>query len=125
METNSTSGGARVGLGRLAGNLTTGVMALTAMACGSAASTPAADLAVQPPDLYGLDFKDSTYPPGPYAQSGSPMTGDVLPDFTFQGHWSPPLTTGNASTQPFGAVTLGMMHDSGAKYAILNLSAFW
>ena len=125
METNSTSGGARVGLGRLAGNLTTGVMALTAMACGSAASTPAADLAVQPPDLYGLDFKDSTYPPGPYAQSGSPQTGDVLPDFTFQGHWSPTLTTGDASTQPFGEVTLGMMHDSGAKYAILNLSAFW
>ena len=78
-----------------------------------------------PPDLLGLDLKDSTYPAGPYGQSGSVNTGDVLPDLTFQGYFSPTATTGKANTQPFGEVTFGMLHDSGARYAILNLSAFW
>ena len=106
-----------------------GLLALaTLTACGGAGDgTPPGpeDMAVLPPDLILADLKDSTYPAGPYAQSGSVNLGDVLPDFTFQGYWSPTLTTGVARTQPFGEVTLGMMHDSGARFAILNLSAFW
>ena len=85
------------------------------------------DMTVLPPDLSGSDLKDHDYPAGPYAQSGNPNVGDVLPDFTFQGYWSPTATTGLASGNgaQFGEITMGMLHDSGAKYAILNLSAFW
>ena len=104
-----------------------GLLALAAIAgCGGSA-TPSVpdDMAILPPDLIGVDLKDSTYPPGPYAEAGNVQFGDVLPDFTFQGYWSPTLTTGLSKTQPFGEVTFGMMHDSGAKYAILNLTAFW
>ena len=83
------------------------------------------DMAVLPPDLILADLKDTTYPAGPYAQAGNVNLGDVLPDFTFQGYWSPSAVMGRASSQPFGEVTFGMMHDSGAKYAIVALSAFW
>ena len=85
------------------------------------------DLTVPPPDQSGSDLKDNDYPAGPYAQSGNPNVGEVLPDFTFQGYWSPKATTGlaNANGIPFGEITMGMLHRCGAKYAILNLSAFW
>ena len=101
---------------------------LLAAACGNTAAVPAPDdLTMLPalPDLLGVDFKDSDYPPGPYAQSGNVNTGDVLPDLTFQGYWSPTATTGLAKTQPFGEITFGMLHHSGARYAVLNLTAFW
>jgi hypothetical protein len=117
------------------GNATVGALALAAFAaCSSGGGNHGGntdpgpgDLAVQPlpPDLLGLDLKDSTYPPGPYAQAGGVNQGDVLPDFTFQGYWSPNTTTGKASSQTFGEVTFGMLHASGARYAIVNLSAFW
>ena len=105
-------------------------------ACGNQPTQPADDLSMAavppdltalPPDLLGLDLKDNGYPAGPYAQSGSVQPGDVLPDFTFMGYWSPTATTGlaNANNAPFTEITFGMLHDSGAKYAILNLSAFW
>ena len=91
---------------------------------GNGMSDPA-DMSVLPPDLIGADLKDSTYPAGPYASAGGVNQGDVLPDFTFQGYWSPKLTTGKSSTLPFGEITFGMLHDSGAKYAVLDLTAFW
>ncbi len=114
----------RLGAGWL-GNLPAAALAVLTVACGGAGSSGLADMAALPPDLWGLDLKDTTYPAGPYAQSGNTAQGDVLPDFTFQGYWSPTDTAGLASKKQFGEVTLGMMHDSGAKYAILNMSAFW
>jgi hypothetical protein len=74
------------------------------------AQAPAADLA-QP--AIG-------YPPGPYGGT----VGDVLPNFTFQGYWSPTKTTGLATTQPFGAVTLDMARTSGARYGMIFLAGF-
>lgn len=103
-----------------------GALALATMACGGGGTGAApADLSVLPPDLVLADLKDSTYPPGPYAQEGNVNPGDVLPDFTFQGYFSPTGTMGLVSSQTYGEVTFGMLHDSGAKYAILGLGAFW
>ena len=96
-------------------------------ACGGGGTgylTPT-DLTASPPDLSLADLQDRSYPAGPYAQAGSVNPGDVLPDFTFQGYWSPNVTTGTSNKQPFGVVTFGMLHDSGARYAIVNLSAYW
>ena len=76
-------------------------------------------------DLILADLKDQSYPAGPYAQAGNVNVGDVLPDFTFQGYFSPNSTMGLANAKPYGEVTFGMLHDSGAKYAIVVLSAFW
>jgi hypothetical protein len=106
------------------GNVVAAAMAIVA-ACGGGSESGAMDMAIPPPDLIGADLKDTSYPPGPYAQAGNVNVGDVLPDFTFQGYFSPTATTGKSNTQPFGEVTMGMLHDSGAKYAILNLSAYW
>jgi hypothetical protein len=107
-----------------------GALALAAVAgCGgNNASTPPPappDMTALPPDLILADLKDNDYPSGPYAQSGGVNMGDVLPDFTFQGYFSPNTTMGRASSKTFGEVTMGMLHDSGARYAIINLSAFW
>lgn len=98
----------------------------TFVACGNGGpvATPA-DMAVLPPDLILADLKDQSYPAGPYAQAGNVNVGDVLPDFTFQGYFSPNSTMGLANAKPFGEVTFGMLHDSGARYAIVVLSAFW
>ena len=112
----------------LGGNLAAAALAMAALAAcgGNNATTPApSDMSVLPPDLILSDLKDKDYPPGPYSQGGGLSAGDVLPDFTFQGYFSPNTTTGKATAQPFGEVTFGMLRDSGAKYAILNLTAFW
>ena len=101
------------------------LVALAACGGGGGDSTPPADMSVLPPDLVLADLKDPTYPAGPYAAAGNVNPGDILPDFTFQGYFSPTATTGLAKTQVFGEVTFGMLRDSGAKYAILNLTAFW
>lgn len=101
-------------------------LTLAVVACtGGGTSAGPADMAALPPDLLGADLKDSTYPPGPYAQAGNVNVGDVLPDFSFQGYWSPNALMGLANSKPYGEVTFGMMHDSGARYAIVALSAFW
>lgn len=110
--------------------LTVGAMGAFALAtlaaCGGGGTGEAqADLSVLPPDLILADLKDSTYPPGPYAEQGNVNSGDVLPNFTFQGYYSPTGTMGLVSTQTFGEVSFGMLHDSGARYAILNLTAYW
>ena len=51
--------------------------------------------------------------------------GDTVPNFTFQGYFSPSSTTGLATAQTLGEVTFDMLRTSGAKYAILNLTAYW
>ena len=105
---------------------TIGALVLASVgACGAGAVPVTPDLSVLPPDLVLADLKDPSYPAGPYAQAGNVNPGDVLPDFTFRGYWSPSATTGKASSQTFGEVTFGMLHASGARYAIINLSAFW
>jgi hypothetical protein len=75
------------------------------------------------PDLApsSSDMKDNDYPPGPYGSN----IGDTLPDFTFQGYWSPQQTQGRSNVGKFGEVTFGMMHRSGAKYALIELGAFY
>jgi hypothetical protein len=110
-----------------AGHLAVAALTLAA-ACSNSGDTADAQAAADMtalPDLVGLDFKDHGYPAGPYAQSGNVNVGDVLPDFTFQGYWSPRGTTGLATSQAFGEVTFGMLHDSGARYAVINFAAFW
>lgn len=109
------------------GQLAAAALALVlGVACNGGGDAPAPpDLTVLPPDLYGLDFKDWDYPRGPYAQSGNVNPGDTFPDFTFQGYWSPTATTGSAAAQPYREVTFGMLHDSGKRYAIIQLAAFW
>src|SRR5262249_5286573 len=102
-----------------------GTLALAALsACGSTNGDTSSDMTVLP-DLVLADLKDRTYPAGPYAQAGAVNLGDVLPNFTFQGHWSPMKATGKASEEPFGEVSFGMMHDSGKRYALVQLAAFW
>lgn len=107
------------------------VAGLTVAACSGAGSggggevAPIVDMAPLPPDLFGADLKDSDYPRGPYGKSGSVQNGDVLPDFSFQGYFSPTATTGRSSSMPFGEVTFGMLHDSGKRYALIHLAAFW
>ena len=110
-----------------ASGATVGALAMAALSgCGGGSSSTApADMSALPPDLILADLKDTTYPAGPYAAEGAVNMGDVLPNFTFQGYWSPKETTGLSKTQPYGEVSFGMMHDSGARYAILNLTAFW
>src|SRR5262245_36489071 len=76
-------------------------MATLAACGGSTGDAPAPDMAVLPPDLILADLKDTTYPPGPYAEAGNVNIGDVLPDFTFQGFWSPTETMGLSKNQPF------------------------
>ena len=74
------------------------------------AQTPAADLAM--PAM--------GYPPGPYGGA----VGDVVPDFTFQGYWSPTKTMGLATSQPYGALTFDMARTSGARYGMIFLAGF-
>jgi len=78
------------------------------------------------PDFAMPDLRDHDYPPGPYGDPQNGINvGDVVPNMTFQGYWAPKQTSGLASGNPFGEVTLGMLHDSGAKYALLELGAFY
>ncbi len=95
-------------------------LGLALMACSGTpgSDNPMPDMALSP-DLAG------GYPAGPYGASGSVNPGDTLPNLTFQGYWSPTRTTGLASEEPYGAVTFEQLHNSGAKYAIVMLAAFW
>ena len=96
---------------------------LWALGCGAPGSgfppSTTSDMAVAP------DMVASSYPAGPYGQPGNVNPGDVLPNFTFQGFPNFTATTGLSSAQPFGAVTFADLHNSGAKYALLELGAFW
>ena len=104
------------------GRAAAAMLAVTvAAACGSTGSSGTPDMAVLPPDLVLADLKAPDYPAGPYGASA----GDVLPNFTFKGYWSPTSTTGLSSSQTFGEVSFDMLRTSGAKYAIVALSAFW
>ena len=90
-------------------------------ACSAPAAEAPADMAVLPPDLTLVDLKAAGYPAGPTG----PNIGDVVPDFTFQGFWSPTKTTGLASTETWGEVNFDMLRTSGAKYALIQTAAFW
>lgn len=78
---------------------------------GGGAAGPS-DMALAPPDL--------AYP-GPTG----PNIGDIVPDFEFQGYWSPGRTSGLASTNAWGKVDFDMMRNSGSKYAIVQTAAIW
>src|SRR5439155_8280241 len=77
---------------------------------GAAGDMPrvSTDQGPPPPDLI-VD----RYPAGPYG----PNVGDVLPNFTFQGYWSPTATMGLASNEPYGDVTFDMLRKSGKRDA--------
>lgn len=93
-----------------------------ASGCGGGGDgAAAADLSVLPADLVLADLKAPGYPVGPYGAA----VDDVLPNFTFQGYFSPTRTTGLASEESFGEVSFEMMRASGAKVAIVQLAAFW
>jgi hypothetical protein len=105
------------------------VAGFTVAACsgggGGGDATAIVDMTPPPPDLYGADLKDNDYPRGPYGKSGSVRNGNALPDFSLQGYFSPTATNGLSSSKPFGEVTFGMLHDSGKRYALIHLAAFW
>jgi hypothetical protein len=103
----------------LASSVAVGVLAMACSSGGPGIAPP--DLSMLPPDLTILDLKDNGYPPQPWG----PNVGDTLPDFTFQGYWAPKATSGLASSQPFGEVTFGMLHASGARFALIEFGAFY
>ncbi len=76
----------------------------------------AADLA--PP----ADFATvNGYPAPPYG----PNVGDVIPDFTFQGYFSPTATTGLASAQTFGPIAFDQVRKTpNAKYMLFWFAGF-
>src|SRR5947208_2963609 len=91
---------------RVAGVTTTiAALGLLAMACGDTGDS-SADMTL-PPDLILADLKAPEYPNGPFG--GDP--GSVLPNFTFQGYFSPTQTTGYAKSLPnmFGEVNFDMI----------------
>src|SRR5258706_7244802 len=84
--------------------------------CDSCAGPAPRDLAPPPPDL-----SPPPYPAGPYGNA----VGDTLPNFAFDGYWSPTATSGLASAQPYGQITFDQIRNSGAKFALIHLAAFW
>jgi hypothetical protein len=44
---------------------------------------------------------------------------------SFHGYWAPTDTTGLASSKTYGTVTFDMLRTSGAKYALIELAAWW
>ena len=98
-----------------------GLSLALAVGCGGGGdSTPPADMAT-PPDMTQPADMVPVYPPEPYG----PNIGDTLQNFTFQGYWSPTDTTGLASAKTFGPVTYDMLRTSKAKYALIELAAYW
>lgn len=74
------------------------------------------DMAEPPPDLA------LTYPKGPYAGE----EGKVFPNHLHQGYFSPTATRGRASSlAEFGEIKMERVHRSGAKYALIQLGAYW
>jgi hypothetical protein len=70
-----------------------------------------------PPDIATVNG----YPAPPYG----PNVGDVVPDFTFQGYFSPTATTGLASAQTFGPVVFDQVRKTpGAKYMLFWFAGF-
>jgi hypothetical protein len=63
----------------------------------------------------------AAYPAGPYGN----QVGEVIPNFTFQGFFSPSRTTGLASAETWGAVSMDQFRRTGAKYLVIELGAFW
>ena len=94
-------------------------LALASCSGGGSGGTqvePMPDLAMQAePDLA------PDYPPGPYGAEA----GNVLPEFTLSGYFSPTKITGLAKDEVFGPITLRQLHHSGARFALLQLAAFW
>lgn len=88
------------------------LVALLLAACGNPAQPGPADMAMTPPDL--------AYP-GP----NGPNIGEIVPNFQFQGYWSPGKQDGLASVAPWGKVDLDMMRNSGSKYAVIQTAAIW
>ncbi len=113
-------------LSRASGAVSTVAAGLLLAACSAGGQAPIPDMTVLPPDLSLADLKDSTYPAGPFGDPRNGLQpGDVIPDFTFQGYFAPMQTTGLASGSAFREVTLGMIHDSGARFALLEIGAFY
>ncbi|MBI5516372.1 MAG: hypothetical protein HY909_21485 [Deltaproteobacteria bacterium] len=88
----------------------------TADAAPMADTTPAADTA-PPQDA------DPGYPPGPYGG----RVGNTLPNFTYQGFWNPTAVMGLARDTEAGIteVTFDMVRRSGARFALIQLGAYW
>ena len=81
------------------------------------AINPLADLAT-PPDLAWP--RPPGYPAPPYGFAA----GAVVPDLVFHGYWSPTLTTGLATSQPFGDVSLDQARTSGHRYMMIMFAGF-
>lgn len=91
------------------------------LGCGTQSAREFPDLAVLPPDLLLVDMKAPEYPVGSFGGE----VNKLIPNLTFQGYWNPTATTGLATETPFGEVTFEMARKSGAKYALVQLGAFW
>jgi hypothetical protein len=72
------------------------------------------------PDAAPADA-DPGYPPEPYGN----RAGRVVPNFTFNGYWAPTRTTGLSREEEFGEVTFDMIRRSGARFAMIQLGAYW
>ena len=65
--------------------------------------------------------EEAGYPGEPYGA----QEGDRIPNFSFQGYRATTRTTGLASAEMFGEVTMDQLRQSGKRYALLQLAAFW
>jgi hypothetical protein len=61
------------------------------------------------------------YPAGPFG----PQIGDTIPNFTFAGYYRPNKSSGIATEATFGQLSFDQIRQSGAKYALISLSAAW
>ena len=80
-------------------------------------ATDGLDMAELPPDL-----SPGPYPTGPYGGD----VGKVIDNLTFQGYFSPTKTSGLASAEPLGEVTLDKLRLApNAKFLMIHLAAYW
>ena len=61
------------------------------------------------------------YPAGPYGG----QVGGVVDNFSLGGYFNPSTTTGLANGAAFDLFTFDQIRTSGAKYALIQLAAYW
>lgn len=114
-------------LRRAAGPVSTVAVGLLAAACsGGGGNGFPLDMTALLPDMTAVDLKDQSYPPGPYGDPRNGIAvGETIPDLTFMGYFAPTQTNGLSSASAFREVTLGMIHDTGARFMMLEIGAFY
>ena len=114
-------------------DLAVGIGAQPDLLGGTGAQPDLVGMVAPPPDLLGAGVADltasstpdlatspSAYPAGPYGGG----VGDVVPNVSLQGYWSPTKTTGLATSELYATITFDQMRRSGAKYALIHMVGY-